>query len=272
MPICVTRSDCAESAAWHGSEATSGKGFFGSSYPCSARVNVCRRVGGSPPKGHCSDVENARRSGGIGAARYRQLEIGCAVMPASLSRYLAALSRSQGESLSSRARRAWAALLARIYLRKCTRVGFGARTYGRPRIINEGTLAIGERLQLYSNTACTELAVGPGATLEIGDRCFINYGTSIGATGSVRIGNDCLIGTYVMILDNDFHDLKRRDVRPPSRPVLLEDEVWLANRVIVLPGVTIGRGAAVGAGSVVVRDVPPRSLAVGNPARVCKTF
>lgn len=194
------------------------------------------------------------------------------MIPASLARYLAALSRNQGESLQSRARRAWAALLARIYLRKCTRLGFGARTYGRPRIINEGTLAIGERLQLYSNTARTEIVVGPGATLEIGDRCFINYGTSIGVTGSVRVGNDCLIGTYVMILDNDFHDLKRRDLRPPPRPVLLEDEVWLANRVIVLPGVTIGRGAAVGAGSVVVRDVPPRSLAVGNPARVCKTF
>ncbi len=203
------------------------------------------------------------------------LVLGCApvmTMPASLARYVAALSRNPDESLLSRAGRLWSVVLARIYLRKCTSIGFGVRAAGRPRIINHGTLAIGERLQIYSTTARTELVVFPGATLKIGDRCFINYGTSIAATGSVRIGNDCLIGTHVMILDNDFHDLKQRDVFPAPRPVLLEDGVWLANHVLVLPGVTIGRGAAVGAGSVVTQDVPPRSLAVGNPARVSKTF
>jgi maltose O-acetyltransferase len=52
----------------------------------------------------------------------------------------------------------------------------------------------------------------------------------------------------------------------------MEDNVWLGNRVIVLPGVTIGHDAVVGAGAVVVKDIPPRSVAIGNPARVVKTF
>jgi acetyltransferase-like isoleucine patch superfamily enzyme len=57
-----------------------------------------------------------------------------------------------------------------------------------------------------------------------------------------------------------------------SKPIILEDDVWLGARVIVLKGVTIGQGAVIGAGSVVTRDIPPHSVAVGQPARVVKTF
>jgi len=111
-----------------------------------------------------------------------------------------------------------------------------------------------------------------GGRIEIGDRTFLNYGVSISAFQSVRIGARCLLGTYVNIMDNNWHDVLDRSRVPPSRPVVLEDNVWLGNRVIVLPGVTVGHDSVVGAGAVVTRDVPPRSVAVGNPARVVRTF
>jgi maltose O-acetyltransferase len=57
-----------------------------------------------------------------------------------------------------------------------------------------------------------------------------------------------------------------------GQPIVLEDRVWLANRSIVLKGVTIGHDAVVAAGAVVTRDVPPRTVVAGNPARVVREF
>lgn len=169
-------------------------------------------------------------------------------------------------------RKALAASLTRLYLRQCTHVGLFAVVNGRPRVSNAGTLIIGQRVLIASTVVPTELKVFKGGTLEIGDSTFINYGCSIQATGQVRIGRHCLLGMYSIILDNDFHQIENHNMRPQPRPVVLEDNVWMGNRVIVLPGVTIGHDAVIGAGAVVVKDVPPRSVAVGNPARVVKTF
>jgi maltose O-acetyltransferase len=126
-------------------------------------------------------------------------------------------------------------------------------------------------VRLISTVAKLELAVD-GGVLEICEGAYINYGCSIAARKLVRIGPDCRIGTHAMITDNNFHHLEPelRDEIPESAPVILEANVWLGGRVIVLPGVTIGAGSAVGAGSVVTHDIPPRSLAVGVPARVIK--
>jgi maltose O-acetyltransferase len=133
-------------------------------------------------------------------------------------------------------------------------------------------MTIADRVQLVSTVATLELACVYGATLEIGARTFVNYGTSIAAYERVSIGPDCLIGTHCIIIDNEFHRLEpeRRLERPASRPIELEANVWLGARVIVLPGVTIGVGSVVGAGSVVTRDVPPRSIVAGVPARMIR--
>ena len=167
-----------------------------------------------------------------------------------------------------------AALRARWHLRHAEHVGPRVRVRGRPVVTNGGRLVVGDRVQIVSTVATTELAVGEEGTLEIGRRTLINYGTSISASLLVRIGAECQIGTYCLLMDNDFHRLEpeRRLERPPSAPIVLEDNVWLGGRVVVLPGVTIGEGAAVGVGSVVTRDIPPRSLAVGVPARVLRTL
>jgi len=167
-----------------------------------------------------------------------------------------------------------AVVRARWYFRHATRLGPKVRVWGRPAVSNWGTMMIGERLRLVSTIATTELVAGRGASLEVGDGVFINYGCSIAANQQIRIGSNCSIGTYVIMMDNDFHRLEpeRRNERPDSAPIILEENVWLGARVIVLKGVTIGAGSVVAAGSVVVKDVPPRSLAAGVPARVLRSL
>jgi maltose O-acetyltransferase len=168
----------------------------------------------------------------------------------------------------------WSVLAARWHLRRATSVGTRVRLRGRPLVSNHGRMVIGSRVQLVSTAATLELVSLPGGTLEIGERTLVNYGGSIAAAESVRIGARCLIGTHAIIMDNDFHRIEpeRRLERPESRPIVIEDNVWLGARVIVLGGVTIGEGSCIGAGSVVNGDIPPRSLAVGVPARVIRTL
>ncbi len=167
----------------------------------------------------------------------------------------------------------WAVLRARWYFRHST-LGKKVRIWGKPAIQNEGEMIISDRVRLTSTIATTQLAVGKGGRLEIGEGTFINYGCSIAATKLVQIGADCSIGTHVIMMDNDFHRMEpeRRFEQPESFPIILEDNVWLGGRVIVLRGVTIGKDSVIGIGSIVTKDIPPRSLAVGVPARVIKSL
>ena len=164
-----------------------------------------------------------------------------------------------------------ALLRAHWYLRTAT-LGSRVRVWGQPHIRNQGTLVVGPRVRLMSVVAKLEIGVGPEGRLEIGEGTFINHGTSIAATESVSIGPYCNIGTYVLIMDNDFHRIEpeRRNEWPESAPIIIEENVWLGAKAVVLRGVTIGGGSVVGAGSVVVNDIPARSLAVGVPARVVR--
>lgn len=161
-------------------------------------------------------------------------------------------------------------LRGRWALRSCTSVGRWTRVTGRLHVVNDGQLVIGSRVQFLCRFVPSTLVVFKGGRLEIGDETMLNFGADISATRSVKIGRDCLIGTHAIILDNDYHDLLDRHRVPEPKPVTIGDRVWIGNRVIVLPGVTIGDDAAVGAGSVVTSDVPPRSVVVGNPARVVR--
>jgi acetyltransferase-like isoleucine patch superfamily enzyme len=167
---------------------------------------------------------------------------------------------------------ALALLRARWYLRAAHQLGRRVRLWGRPQLTIGGILTIGNRVRLVSTTARLELAVSKGARLEIGDGTFVNYGCSIAATGHIRIGNRCSIGTHVTLMDNDFHhvDPEQRDALPAPQPITIGDRVWLGTRVVVLRGVTIGDGSVVGAGSVVTRDIPPYCVAAGVPARVIR--
>jgi acetyltransferase-like isoleucine patch superfamily enzyme len=113
--------------------------------------------------------------------------------------------------------------------------------------------------------------------VHIGERTRI-VGTCIHARKEVRIGKRCLIAANCQIIDSSGHDLSFRNVsdrintRGISRRVVIEDDVWLATGVVVLPGVTIGRGSVIGANSVVQKDVPPFAVAGGNPLQILKEF
>ena len=164
----------------------------------------------------------------------------------------------------------WELVTSPLYLHAVNKVGKGVRTLGRPRIENFGYMQLGDDVLVRSVNVPVELCTGPGARLEIGSGVRLNYGVSIGATGSIQVGNRVRIGPYAMIVDTDFHDAYDRSKRPPPRPVTIADDVWIGAKASILPGVTIGRGAIIGTGAVVTKDVPEFAVVAGVPARVVK--
>jgi acetyltransferase-like isoleucine patch superfamily enzyme len=162
-------------------------------------------------------------------------------------------------------------LRAKWRLRRASHLGT-ARLNGRVLVRNHGRMEIGDRVRLDGTTVRLELICGEGAELLIGDGTYFNYGTNVSALNSVRIGRNCAIGQYCIIMDNDYHEAGNLTRRPPSRPVVIEDDVWLGARVIVLPGAHIGRGSVIGANSLVKGCIPPCSVAAGSPAKVLRNI
>ncbi|MEZ0164431.1 sugar O-acetyltransferase [Kineococcus sp. LSe6-4] len=116
------------------------------------------------------------------------------------------------------------------------------------------------------------LFVDYGEHLHIGPRTFVNHNLVALDVATITVGADCQIGPNVQLL-TPTHPLEpgpRRDELEAAKPVTIGDNVWIGGGAIVLPGVTIGEDSVVGAGSVVTKDVPPRVLVVGNPARVVR--
>jgi len=118
------------------------------------------------------------------------------------------------------------------------------------------------------------------ATISIGSHVFIGKGAVLMASeSSIAIGNKVMFGPNVTIMGGDHNaseigrfmiDVKSK--RPgDDLPVVIEDDVWIGTRAIILKGVKIGRGSIVAAGSVVNRSIPEFSIAVGVPARVIKS-
>jgi acetyltransferase-like isoleucine patch superfamily enzyme len=115
-------------------------------------------------------------------------------------------------------------------------------------------------------------------TIQIGSDVYIGPGACISATKGVRIGNKVLLGPNVTILGGDHNTsivgaymFDVAEKRPEDDlPVTIEDDVWIGANATILKGVTIHRGAIVGAGAVVTRDVPSYSLVAGVPARVVR--
>jgi acetyltransferase-like isoleucine patch superfamily enzyme len=104
--------------------------------------------------------------------------------------------------------------------------------------------------------------------IQIGDNCFINPDCILdGRLGKIIIKNnvDIARGTWIYTLEHDPHS-DYHDIR--SGDVVIEDNVWIASRVMILPGVTIGMGAVIASGAVVTKDIPPMSIAGGVPAKV----
>ncbi len=120
-----------------------------------------------------------------------------------------------------------------------------------------------------------------GCNTYFGKYCGVNFNFTCLDVCPVHIGNNVMIGPNVTIA-TPMHPLlpKERNCRlrengsvynlEYAKPITIEDNCWLASNVVVCGGVTIGEGSVIGAGSIVRRDIPPHSLAVGNPCRVIR--
>lgn len=102
--------------------------------------------------------------------------------------------------------------------------------------------------------------------ITIGNHCVIDRNCALDGRGGIVIGNNVNISPEVMIL-TAYHNPDSEDFAGVEKSVIIEDYAWIATRALVLPGVKIGRGAIVAAGSVVTKDVPPNVIVGGNPAR-----
>lgn len=165
----------------------------------------------------------------------------------------------------------WRVLLAKIYLRKCTRVGRMVSVNGKPVIGNLGEIILGDEVRVWSTIVQAKLYTGKKGKLIVGKNSRLN-GVHIDARELIQIGENVRIAPYTIILDSDFHDLRDHFSDGASKPIIIEDDVWLATRSTVLKGVRIGKGAVVATGAVVTKDVPPRSVVAGVPAKVIKTL
>lgn len=105
--------------------------------------------------------------------------------------------------------------------------------------------------------------------LVIGENSVINAKCRLDNRGGIVIGENVSISQEVLILTAD-HDVNAADFAGRSLPVRIQDYVWIGTRAVILPGVTIGKGALIAAGAVVTKDVIPYAIVAGVPARVIK--
>ena len=127
--------------------------------------------------------------------------------------------------------------------------------------------SIGENSQVLPPFRCDY-----GSHIHIGSESFINFNVSMIDVGEIRIGDKVLIGpgtglfTAIHPIDPEI----RATGVESSKPIVIEDKVRIGGNVTILPGVQIGRGAIIGAGSVVTKDIPEMTIVAGNPAKVIR--
>jgi maltose O-acetyltransferase len=140
---------------------------------------------------------------------------------------------------------------------------------GRRRVLLDLLGSLGEGTEIRPPLYCDY-----GRNLHVGARTFVNFGLVALDVAQIKIGDDVQIGPRVQLL-TPTHPLEpelRREKWEAAEPIAIGDNAWLGGGVVVCPGVTIGADTVVGAGAVVTRDLPPRVLAVGAPARVVRTL
>lgn len=157
-------------------------------------------------------------------------------------------------------------------LRVGRNVFLGADSYLSAYAVNGMQFGSNVRIREGAWIQATSTLDQPGVGLVIGDDTYIGPRCVLGAGGGIRIGSRVTFGAGVELLaeNHEFRDasLPIQEQGVTRQGIVVDDDVWVGNRVIVLDGVTLGAGAVVGAGSVVTRDVPPGAVVVGNPARV----
>jgi acetyltransferase-like isoleucine patch superfamily enzyme len=131
----------------------------------------------------------------------------------------------------------------------------------------------GDHFHVYATRALpVSFAVDPfeggHGHIRFGSYCIVAPGVRIRSAIGIEIGDSCMLAESVMITDTDWHNHYHRIYPGKRAPVVLEDNVWVGDRVTICKGVRIGKNSIIGASSVVTRDVPANSVAAGNPARI----
>ena len=113
-----------------------------------------------------------------------------------------------------------------------------------------------------------------GTNTTLGDGVYVNFGLTVIDDYKVTIGNYVLFGPNVTIAvtNHPIHPDRRREGGMFALPVVIEDDVWIGSNAVIIPGVTIGKGSVIGAGSVVTKDIPSNVIAVGNPCEVLRAI
>lgn len=153
---------------------------------------------------------------------------------------------------------------------------------GLLRITNYGEIEIGDNVSINSNLESSELGFYPKTILHtsqtgkivVGDNSGLSN-VCINSRNMVKIGKNVRLGAGVKLYDNDFHDLSKTvDGKDPgeipSKPIIIDDDVFVGAGSIVLKGVHIRGGAVIGAGSVVTKEIPENEVWAGNPAKFIK--
>jgi acetyltransferase-like isoleucine patch superfamily enzyme len=163
-----------------------------------------------------------------------------------------------------------------VFQARCASMASGCVLAGNaPYVTGPVEIHLGHRVWFGGNVFISSGAVFDNPQLIIKDRSGIGWGTSIAVNKEVLIEEDVIIAYNCNISDSDGHcreaDLRAGNTRPAPkdvRPVRICRYAWVGNGSYILKGVTIGEGAIIGANSVVISNVPPYSLAMGNPAEV----
>ena len=158
-----------------------------------------------------------------------------------------------------------------MFRARCDRVGKNLRVdLGVPYLYGALKIRIGDDCTMSAMSSFVSTSVGHDPVLEIGNKTYL------GCRLTISVGSRVSIGNHVLVADNPGHPMdamKRRSqgVEPDQiRPVTICDDVWIGNGCKIMPGVTIGEGAVVGAASIVTKDVPPHTLVAGSPAKVIR--
>ena len=133
-------------------------------------------------------------------------------------------------------------------------------------------LRLGDRVRIYDGCRFSIDAIGPQSGISLSADVALNFGCYIDGSGGVSIGARSIFGPNVVIVSSQ-HRITAASIRESGKTfetVVIGEDVWVGANAVVLAGVTIGDGAVVGAGAIVTKNVPARTIAVGNPARILR--
>jgi len=154
--------------------------------------------------------------------------------------------------------------------------GFNLMEYATLNALSYGGVNIGDNFTLgkYAIIECTGVLRNVGNSLKIGNNVGVNHYCFIGVRGNITIGNNVIFGPRVNIFSEN-HIFNRLDIPIKNQGIekkdtIIGNDVWIGASVSIMPGVKIGNGCVIAAGSVVTKDIPDFSVIAGVPAKIIK--